>query len=166
MMDSLVFFIISAIVIAGALGVVMAERIFHAVLALALALLGVAAIFITLGAEFLAAIQVLVYAGGVVVLFLFATMLTRSDLQLRRLPSAEELAPVSAVVFAIVALFYVASTGFFPLGERASVIGSVQGVGALIFDPQAYAVPFELVGLLLLAAMVGAIFLAKKEAAK
>ncbi|WP_456474982.1 NADH-quinone oxidoreductase subunit J [Candidatus Pyrohabitans sp.] len=166
MMDSLVFFIISAIVIAGALGVVMAERIFHAVLALALALLGVAGIFITLGAEFLAAIQVLVYAGGVVVLFLFATMLTKSDLQLRRLPSGDELAPVSAVLFAIVALFYVASTGFFPLGERASVIGSVQGVGELIFNPQVYAIPFELVGLLLLAAMVGAIFLAKKEDAK
>ncbi len=166
MIDSLVFFIISAVVIAGAVGVVMAERIFHAVLALALALLGVAAVFVTLGAEFLAVIQVLVYAGGVVVLFLFATMLTKSDLQLKRPPRGDELAPVSAVVFAIVALFYVASSGFAPLGERISVLGSVSGVGGLIFNPQAYVIPFELVGLLLLAAMIGAIFLAKKEAAK
>jgi NADH-quinone oxidoreductase subunit J len=163
--DSVVFFIISAVVIAGAIGVVMAERIFHAVLALALSLLGVAAVFITLGAEFLAVIQVLVYAGGVVVLFLFATMLTRSDLQLRR-PRGDEIAPVGAVVFAIVALFYVASSGFVSLGERGSVVGSVRSVGELIFDLSAYAVPFELVGILLLAAMVGAIFLAKKEGAR
>lgn len=165
MIDSVVFFIISAVVIAGAIGVVMAERIFHAVLALALSLLGVAAVFITLGAEFLAVIQVLVYAGGVVVLFLFATMLTRSDLQLRR-PRGDEIAPVGAVVFAIVALFYVASSGFVSLGERGSVVGSVRSVGELIFDLSAYAVPFELVGILLLAAMVGAIFLAKKEGAR
>jgi len=163
--DLLVFLVISALVIAGAVGVVMAERIFHAVLALALSLLGVAALFITLGAEFLAAIQVLVYAGGVVVLFLFATMLTRSDLQLRR-PKGDELAPVGAVVFAIIALFYVASSGFVSLGERGSVAGSVENVGKLIFDLGTYAVPFELVGLLLLAAMVGAIFLAKKEEAR
>ncbi len=163
MIDSLVFFIISAVVIAGAIGVVMAERLFHAVLALALALLGVAAVFVTLGAEFLAVIQVLVYAGGVVVLFLFALMLTKSDLQLRR-PRGDELAPVGAVVFAIVALFYIASSGFAPIGERASVIGSVKSVGELIFNPNAFVIPFELVGLLLLAAMVGAIFLARKEA--
>jgi len=166
MIDSLVFFIISAVVIAGAVGVVMAERIFHAVLALALALLGVAAVFVTLGAEFLAVIQVLVYAGGVVVLFLFATMLTKSDLQLKRLPRGDELAPVGAVIFAIVALFYVASSGFASIGERASVIGSVKSVGELIFNPNAFVIPFELVGLLLLAAMVGAIFLARKEAEK
>ena len=165
MIDTLVFLIISAVVIAGAVGVVLAERIFHAVLSLALALLGIAAVFVTLGAEFLAVIQVLVYAGGVVVLFLFATMLTKSDLQLRR-PRGDELAPVGAVVFAIVALFYIASSGFAKLGERASVIGSVSSVGGLIFDLKAYVVPFELVGLLLLAAMVGAIFLAKKEAVK
>ena len=163
MIDSLVFFIISAVVIAGAIGVVMAERLFHAVLALALALLGVAAVFVTLGAEFLAVIQVLVYAGGVVVLFLFALMLTKSDLQLRR-PRGDELAPVGAVVFAIVALFYIASSGFASIGERASVIGSVKSVGELIFNPNAFVIPFELVGLLLLAAMVGAIFLARKEA--
>jgi len=163
--DSLVFLVISAVVIAGAVVVVMAERIFHAVLGLALALLGVAAVFVTLGAEFLAVIQVLVYAGGVVVLFLFATMLTKSDLQLRR-PRGDELAPVSAVVFAIVALFYVASSGFAEMGERGSVVGTVKNVGELIYDLNIYVLPFELVGLLLLAAMVGAIFLARKEVVK
>ncbi len=162
MIQELVFLVISLFVIAGAAGVVFAQRLFHAVLSLALCLLSVAAVYITLGAEFLAVIQVLVYAGGVVVLFLFAVMLTRSDLQLRREP-LESFAPVSAVLFGVLVLFYIARTGFVPQGERALAPGDVASVGQVIFSPKAYALPFELVGILLLAAMVGAIYLARRD---
>ncbi len=76
-LDLLVFFIISFVIIAASIMVLEAEEIFHSALFLALMLVSVAGIFLLLGAEFIAAIQVLVYAGGVVVLVLFAIMLTK-----------------------------------------------------------------------------------------
>ncbi len=162
MIQDAVFLVISLCAVAGAAGVVFAQRLFHAVLSLALCLLSVAAIYITLGAEFLAVIQVLVYAGGVVVLFLFAVMLTKSDLQLRREP-LDTFAPVSAVLFGVLVLFYIARTGFVAHGARGAAPGDVASVGQVIFSPTKYALPFELVGILLLAAMVGAIYLARRD---
>ncbi len=75
--DLLVFFFISFITIVSSIMVLEAEEIFHSALFLALLLVSVAGIFLMMGAEFLAAIQVLVYAGGVIVLVLFAIMLTQ-----------------------------------------------------------------------------------------
>lgn len=76
-LDVLAFSVASAITLAGAVMVLQAEEIFHSALYLALSLLGVASLFLMLNAEFVAIIQVMVYAGGVVVLVLFAIMLTR-----------------------------------------------------------------------------------------
>lgn len=75
--DLLVFFFISFVTIASSIMVLEAEEIFHSALFLALLLVSVAGIFLLMGAEFIAAIQVLVYAGGVIVLVLFAIMLTQ-----------------------------------------------------------------------------------------
>ncbi|MFQ5815533.1 MAG: NADH-quinone oxidoreductase subunit J [Candidatus Hydrothermarchaeaceae archaeon] len=76
-LDLLVFLAVSALTIASSIMVLEAKEIFHSALYLALMLVSVAGIFILMGAEFLAAIQVLVYAGAVIVLVLFAIMLTR-----------------------------------------------------------------------------------------
>ncbi len=75
--DLLIFFIVSFISIASSVMVLQAEEIFHSALFLALLLVSVAGIFLLMGAEFLAAVQVMVYAGAVIVLVLFAIMLTR-----------------------------------------------------------------------------------------
>ncbi len=77
MLDLVAFSFLSAITIGGAVMVLEAEEIFHAALYLALSLLGVASLFVMLQAEFVAIIQVMVYAGGVIVLVLFAIMLTK-----------------------------------------------------------------------------------------
>lgn len=76
-LDILVFFLISTLTIASGIMVLEAKEIFHSALYLGLMLVSVAGIFVLMGAEFLAAIQVLVYAGAVIVLVLFAIMLTR-----------------------------------------------------------------------------------------
>jgi len=163
-MSLALFLIIAAIAVLFALGVVVAQRIMHAVLALGGMLLAVASIFATLGATFLAVIQVLVYAGGVVVLLLFATMLTRSDLQLKREPS-DDVKPAAAAVFGIAMLFYLATNNWNAF-QSAQAIGGVEEVGMVIFDINKGVIPFEVVSLVLLAAMVGAIFLGRKEAEK
>ncbi len=161
-MNLVVFLIISAIAVLSALAVVSTQRIMHSVLSLAVMLLSVAAVYATLGAEFLAVIQVLVYAGGVVVLLLFATMLTKSDLQLKR-EANDDIKPAAAAVFAIGVLFYVATNNWKYI-KGAEVIGSVKNLGMIIFDINRGVIPFEVVSLVLLAAMVGAIFLGRKEA--
>ncbi|GBE54687.1 MAG TPA: NADH-quinone oxidoreductase subunit J [Euryarchaeota archaeon] len=162
MMNIIVFFIISAITVLSAIAVISTQRIMHSVLSLAVMLLSVAALYATLNAEFLAVIQVLVYAGGVVVLLLFATMLTRSDLQIKREPS-DDIKPAAAAVFAIGLLFYIVGNNWESL-KGPEVVGSVKNIGMLIFNVKKDVIPFEIISLVLLAAMVGAIFLGREEA--
>ncbi len=162
-MNIIVFSIISAITILSAIGVISSQRIMHSVLSLAVMLLSVAAVYAILNAEFLAVIQVLVYTGGVIVLLLFATMLTRSDLQLKReQPSDIKPAVAAASIFAIGLLFYIVGNNWKSLGP--AVVGSVKNIGMLIFNVKKDVIPFEIISLVLLAAMVGAIFLGRKEA--
>lgn len=161
-MSLAIFLVTGFVAVVFAVAVVTAQRIMHAVLALGGMLLAVAAVFTTLGAEFLAVIQVLIYAGGVVVLLLFATMLTKSDLQLRREP-VEGIKPAASVVFAVGVVSYLAFNSWQEF-KAAKAIGSVENVGKVIFDLNKGVIPFEIVSLLLLAAMVGAIFLGRREA--
>ncbi len=163
-MNIIVFSIISAITILSAIGVISSQRIMHSVLSLAVMLLSVAAVYAILNAEFLAVIQVLVYTGGVIVLLLFATMLTRSDLQLKReQPSDIKPAVAAASIFAIGLLFYIVGNNWKSL-KGPAVVGSVKNIGMLIFNVKKDVIPFEIISLVLLAAMVGAIFLGRKEA--
>ncbi|GCC10872.1 NADH-quinone oxidoreductase subunit J [archaeon] len=162
-MNIIVFSIISAITILSAIGVISSQRIMHSVLSLAVMLLSVAAVYAILNAEFLAVIQVLVYTGGVVVLLLFATMLTRSDLQLKRESSDTKPAVAAVSIFAIGLLFYIVGNNWKSL-KGPAVVGSVKNIGLLIFNVKKDVIPFEIISLVLLAAMVGAIFLSRKEA--
>src|SRR3989304_4285619 len=75
--EEAIFYVVAAVTVIGALGVVMARNVVHAALFLILALLSVAGVFILLSAEFLAIVQVLIYGGAVTILVLFAMMLTR-----------------------------------------------------------------------------------------
>lgn len=91
-LDQVVFVVLAAAIVAASLKVVLAQEVMHAVVFLALALLGVGGIYLTLGAEILASIQVLVYVGAIVTLILFTVMLTtpRADIQHPQ-PTEEEL---------------------------------------------------------------------------
>ena len=126
----------------------------------------VAVLFLTLGGEFLAAVQVIVYAGAIMVLFLFVIMLLNPVAAPRRFASAWG---VTGLVFALAVLFVAAlwrgiralPGATIPMAPAPEGFGSAASLGELLFT--AYLYPFEITGLLLLVAMVGAVVLARRE---
>ncbi|HHY87690.1 MAG TPA: NADH-quinone oxidoreductase subunit J [Chloroflexi bacterium] len=160
----IVFLIIAAVTLASAVMVVTARRLMHAALWLILTLLGVAAVFATLQANFFAVVQVLVYIGAIAILIIFAIMMTREVMSVTgpRLNRGWGWA-AAAAAGGLAGLVAVLSTwqGFQTVLEPLPS-GSV-GVGALgeaFLDPNRFAVPFEVASVLLVAAMVGAIYIA------
>ena len=158
-----VFFgIIAVSMLYAAFRVVTTSNVVHAALWLVVALAGVAANFILLGSEFVAVTQVLVYIGAVVVLFLFGIMLTRASLGDDESVAQEKrtmAAIVGVLLFGVMALALVDTWG-----DDRIVIDEPQRtaeVSDAIFSQ--YIVPFEAVSVLLLAALIGAIVVARKD---
>jgi NADH-quinone oxidoreductase subunit J len=161
-----VFFWIIAVVIAvAALRMVTTRNVVHAALYLVGVLAGLAANYILLAAEFVAITQVLVYIGAVTVLFLFGIMLTRARIgQERGLTSGQW--PIALLVAALLGgvITYAVLDQFgndeLPVRENF-VDGNTQQVSDSVFGP--YLIPFEAVSVLLLAALVGAVILARRD---
>jgi NADH-quinone oxidoreductase subunit J len=169
--EAIAFYVISALILGFALLVISTRNTVHAVLFLVLNFLAVAALYVLLTAQFLAVIQVLVYAGGIVVLYLFVVMLVN----LKR-PPEDHSAPqrrawtgfaLSGLVLAQLAailLWGYAAPGAvsFDTAQRSDLaLNNVERVGMLLYTD--YLIPFEVASMLLLVAMVGAIILAKRE---
>ena len=169
--NAIAFYVISAFILGFALLVVTTKNTVHAVLFLVLNFLAVAALYVLLTAQFLAAIQVLVYAGGIVVLYLFVVMLVN----LKRQPedhSAPQRRPWLALALSVAVLAQLGAhsrvgrrTGRRSIRTRCRTpilrINNVERIGMLLYTD--YLIPFEVASMLLLVAMVGAIILAKRE---
>jgi len=157
------FAIIAIIMVIGAIRVVTTSNVVHAALWLVVVLSGVAAQYILLAAEFVAVTQVLVYIGAVMVLFLFGTMLTRSrigrDSGLNNTYWKLGI-PVALVLFAAMAVALVNSFGDERMPTDDNIV-STQQVSDQIFGP--YLLPFWALSFVLLAAVIGAIVLARKD---
>jgi NADH-quinone oxidoreductase subunit J len=168
--QAIAFYTLAAFILGFAVMVVSTKDTVHSVLFLVLDFLFVAALYVLLGAPFLAAIQILVYAGGIVVLYLFVVMLVN----LKRPPEAHqdphrmtkfglglavamlvELSMIGASSYANAVPALVAPLGPIP------VSGNTEEVGWLLYTR--YLIPFEIASMLLLVAMIGAILLAKRE---
>ena len=169
-MDAAVFIVAATIVLVGALGVVLRSNPVHCALSLVMTLFGIAVLFIAQDAQFLAAVQVIVYAGAIVVLFLFVIMLLgvdrADDLRVDPLPGQRTGALIAGVAMAGLLLAAIFS------GARA-VTGAKATSGAL--DPNEsnivtlarslftdYVFAFELTSALLVIAVVGAVVLARR----
>jgi NADH:ubiquinone oxidoreductase subunit 6 (subunit J) len=157
-----VFYLIAAITVGSALGVVFANSIIYSAFALMGTLLGVAALFVLLGADFLGVVQLLVYVGGILVLTLFAVMLTHrisdvnvSNRAVGRLPGA---VLIGVVLWWMIG---VARRAKWVVGEPAAPAPTTYGVGEAFLTQ--YALPFEIASLVLLAALIGAIVVSRKE---
>jgi len=169
MAEAIAFYTIAAFILGFAVLVVTTKDTVHSVLFLVLDFLFVAALYVMLGAQFLAVIQVLVYAGGIVVLYLFVVMLVN----LKRPPEAHQdphrmsklgLALAAAVLVelaVIVASGYARAAGPTVPAAALPVTGNTEQVGWLLYT--SYLIPFEIASMLLLVAMIGAIVLAKRE---
>ena len=167
-MEQAVFVAGAAICLLGAVGVVSSRKPVHAALSLVGTLFGVAVLFIAQNAEFLAAVQVIVYAGAIVVLFLFVIMLLgvdqNEDLAEEPLAGQRILAALAGALVAGVLLFAVVIKGKIT-GAQASAARDVPGVpnveqlARLIFTRYLWA--FEITSVLLIIAVVGAVALAR-----
>jgi len=158
------FFIVALIATGSALGLVLRTNAIHGALFLVLNLGSIAALYLMLGAEFLAAAQVIVYAGAIMVLFVFAIMVL--------IPGKEETGPdprrgvrllavpVAALLFLM--LVFVVAARLRGAPGPGGPGGTVTAVGRLLFT--SYLFPFELASVLLLAAMVGVLLLARRRA--
>ncbi len=166
MAEAIAFYVLAACILGFAVLVVTAKNPVHSVVFLVLDFLCVAALYVTLGAEFVAAIQVLVYAGGIVVLYLFVVMLVN----VKRPPEAFRAGATLGLVLVGAVLVEAAAIAVWSrlspaapasAAQTVPVSGNTEQVGWLLYT--SYLVPFEVASMLLLVAMVGAIVLARKE---
>jgi len=160
--QNVTFGVLALVMAVSALRVVTTKNVVHAALYLVLVLSGVAGIFILLAAEFLAIVQILVYVGAIVVLFLFGIMLTRAPIG-----RSNELDNDQRWIGAVVALGLFALLGaiLYDGFEKAKLdndeVATTAQVGLSIF--QTYVIPFEVISILLLAALVGAVVIARRD---
>lgn len=161
-MEQLAFYSLAAVTLGSALAVVTLRNVLHSALFLGLCLAGVAGLFASLGADFLFASQIMIYVSGVAVLVLFVVLLSgrHSELHLRQ--TNRNWPPALAVAgLALWALARVGE-GFSGVTADSALRPTTKLLGRLLLD--AYAVPFELVSLILIAALVGAIVFTRPDA--
>jgi NAD(P)H-quinone oxidoreductase subunit 6 len=162
-LGNLVFYLVAGVTLVSAAGVAFSRHIVYSAFALMGTLLGAAGLYVMLAADFVAVIQVLIYVGGILVLMLFAVMLTQriadvhiSNRSVGRLPSLLIIACIGvAMTRAILAAnWHVAGAAAMP-ATATYAIGN-----AFLSD---YVLPFELASVVLLAALIGAVVLSRKE---
>ncbi|HSP99158.1 MAG TPA: NADH-quinone oxidoreductase subunit J [Candidatus Dormibacteraeota bacterium] len=169
-MPAWLFFPLAFLVCLAGLGVVLNTHPVRSAMCLVATLFLLAVFFIFLDASFVAALQVIVYAGAIMVVFLFVIMLlnlTDDEPQRRRL-SWQVTTVLSASLFALGLLYVLRQGGALVPGPGmaaplATGYGSIQSVGVSLFTT--YVLPFEITGLLMLAAVIGAVVLARKKIA-
>ena len=161
-METLIFFLFAALALGSALVVVAHKSPVYATLSLVLTLVSTAVLFVLLGAPFVGALQVLVYAGAIVVLFLFVIML----LNLQKQAAAEGpgaqlwVALLGAAVFLGMLWIAFRRSGLPAVKPLTAESVSLKGLAAALFGE--YLLPFEIVGLLLLVAVIGATVAARR----
>lgn len=171
-MESLFFYIIGAITLASAFCVVFLDRPIHNVLFMILTMIGLAGLFILLQAEFIAMVQLIVYAGAVMVLFLFVIMLLNlDDLRLPQDPRVARRWVGIAIGLLFLILVGPLLRTFVPglragtlMLDKAREMSNTEVVARELFTT--YLLPFELASVLLLAAIIGAVILARKRSGK
>jgi NADH-quinone oxidoreductase subunit J len=159
--QDLVFILLAVATGLSAIGVVTAKNLVHAVLFLAITLGGMAGVFLVLHADFVALVQLLIYVGAVAVLFMFGLMLTRAPIGREALDSQSRGLGivVSATLFGVLGALIWQGYG----DMRVELAGQpLTEIGLAIFSR--WVLPFEVASILLLAALVGAIALARREA--
>lgn len=159
---TIVFYLLAAFTVASALGVALSNHIVYSAFALMGALLGVASLFVLLGADFLGVVQLLVYVGGILVLSLFAIMLTHriadvhvSNRAVGRLPGAV------LVLLVFAGMVRIATQAAWVVREPGAPAPTTSGIGnAFLGD---WVLPFEIASIVLLVALIGAVVVSRKE---
>jgi len=167
MLGSFLFFFFAVLAIVGALGMLLARSPVVSALWMVLNLFSIACLYLTLNAQFIAIIQILVYAGAIMVLFLFVIMLLNLG-AVPQLPAFDWRKGVAFLlgVGVLAQILYVVALGLDVVpatvtAEEAAINGSAESIGLVLFTD--YAFSLQIIGVLLLAATIGAVLLAKKR---
>lgn len=161
--EMVIFFILALIAITGAVIVISSQKMSHMILSMIFTFLAIAGIYFLLRAEFIGIIQIIVYAGAMAILFVFAIMMTEHKVvsfgteqhQVHKLVSFAGVAALLGV------MLYGISTLQIPV-QSPQYVGTTKDIGLELYGT--YVIAFEATGILLLVALVGAIVLARKEA--
>jgi NADH-quinone oxidoreductase subunit J len=160
--ENVIFYAIAATMALAAIRVVTTKNVVHAALYLVVVLAGVAGQYILLAAEFTAVVQVLVYIGAIVVLFLFGIMLTRAPIgRTGNLDNDQRWLALTVAVFVLTMLGSILWDAFGDTKLEGTSIQTSGDVGLSIFRD--YVIPFEVISVLLLAALVGAVVIARRD---
>ena len=162
--EFLVFLVLAFIAVAAAVGMILSRNAIYAALFLVLVMASLAVVYLLLNAPFLAAVQVSVYAGAIMVLFIFVIMLLGAEKlnTAETLPALKWQRPLAVALAALLGL----QAAFVVFTRSAGAMGSVidsspLAIGKILFG--AYLLPFEVASVLLLAAMVGAVVMTRKD---
>jgi NADH-quinone oxidoreductase subunit J len=170
MLDTLFFYFFALLTLGGGVLTITRRNAVHSAISLIVSLVGVAGLFLLQHAEFLFAVQIVLYVGGIMVLFLFVIMLVNLDQAVKERQFNRQwwLGGAAVAIVALELVWFIGKgAGAFKLAAAAAApadnLGNVQRLGKVLFEE--YLLPFEVASLLLLAAVIGAVLLAKKRIA-
>ncbi len=163
---AIAFYVLSAMILTFGVMTVFSRMIFRAAIYLLLSLIGIAGIYLLMEMEFVAALQIIVYVGGIVVLIIFSIFLTqRSGEKLPKPMLRRSLIGALLALSAFTLVLSVVGQHLFIKSEAAPIVHDVRNIGLQLLDQKThgYVFPFEIVSILMLAALVGSIVIAMKE---
>ena len=159
-----IFFLLAGLAVFGAVALILQSHPIHSALSLILVMVSLAGLYLLMGREFIAAVQIIVYGGAVMVLFIFVIMLLNAGLEDRtnfsKLASFGGI-PLALALGGIIAAAIARSSGQLPTAAANGAMSSTRDLSRLLFSEFVY--PFELTSFLILVAILGAIVLAQRE---
>jgi NADH-quinone oxidoreductase subunit J len=164
--SQIIFYLLSAFLLLGAVLAVTSRKIFRAAIWLLFSLMGIAGLYFWMQVAFIAAVQIIVYVGGIVVLIIFSIFLTqKSGKEMPKPVGSRSLFAILAVVFGFIFTWLLIYKNEFAVTGNKPFNAEVADIGTQLLSTteHGYVLPFEVVSMLLLAAMVGCIVIAMKE---
>jgi NADH-quinone oxidoreductase subunit J len=159
-----IFFILAALAVIGALNLILQKHPIHSALSLIVVMIALAGLYLLMGAEFVAAVQIIVYGGAIMVLFVFVIMLLNAGVEEKT--NISKLAGIAGIPLAVALLGFIAaaiarSNDAAQAGVQSGTMASTKEISTMLFKDFVY--PFELTSFLILVAILGAIVLAQRE---
>lgn len=161
-MLTMIFYLFAAITVISAIFVVTTRNVVHSAFYLLFTLFGIAGLYITLGADFVGIVQLIVYVGGILILILFGVMLTNKVTTVQIKTGTVQLLPASVAVGVLAGfiIYIFNNTSWFTKTNTVTSTSTLTEIGSLFMNQ--YAVAFELLGIVLLIALIGAASMARK----
>jgi NADH-quinone oxidoreductase subunit J len=158
----MIFLILAAIAVAGAVSVILQREPIHSAISLIAVMIALAGLFLLLESEFIAAIQIIVYAGAIMVLFVFVIMLLNAGVEERtNMSRMARYVGIPLAIFLLIELAYQIGAATLSMTPQPATEGMTRGLSMLLF--QDFVFPFELTSILILIAILGALVLAQRN---